>query len=134
MTRLLLGLIINTAALWIADSFVEGIRLIPFGSGDANLVLSYAAVAAVFGIVNAVIGNFIRIVAFPLYLLTLGLVALLVNAGLLTLVAQATPYMGFGLVIDDFSWGVIGALVMSLCNWLIGIALRPFMSPASVTR
>ncbi|MCF8546396.1 MAG: phage holin family protein [Microbacteriaceae bacterium] len=134
MTRLLLGLIINTAALWIADSFVEGIHLIPFGSGEANLVLSYAAVAAVFGIVNAVIGNFIRIVAFPLYLLTLGLVALLVNAGLLTLVSQATQYMGFGLVIDDFSWGVIGALVMSLCNWLIGIALRPFMSPVSITR
>jgi putative membrane protein len=134
MARLLLGLIINTAALWIADSFVEGIHLIPFGSGEANLVLSYAAVAAVFGIVNAVIGNFIRIVAFPLYLLTLGLVALLVNASLLMLVSQARPYMGFGLVIDDFSWGVIGALVMSLCNWLIGIALRPFMSPVSVTR
>jgi len=134
MARLLLALIINTAALWIADSFVEGIHLIPFDSGEANLVLSYAAVAAVFGIVNAVIGNFIRIVAFPLYLLTLGLVALLVNAGLLMLVSQATPYLGFGLVIDDFSWGVIGALVMSLCNWLIGIALRPFMSPVSVTR
>jgi putative membrane protein len=134
MARLLLGLIINTAALWIADSFVVGIHLIPFGAGEANLVLSYAAVAAVFGIVNAVIGNFIRIVAFPLYLLTLGLVALLVNASLLMLVSQATPYMGFGLVIDDFSWGVIGALAMSLCNWLIGIALRPFMSPVSVTR
>jgi putative membrane protein len=134
MARLLLGLIINTAALWIADSFVLGIHLIPFDSGEANLVLSYAAVAAVFGIVNAVIGNFIRIVAFPLYLLTLGLVALIVNASLLMLVSQATPYMGFGLVIDDFSWGVIGALVMSLCNWLIGIALRPFMNPVSVTR
>ena len=134
MARLLLGLIINTAALWIADSFVVGIHLIPLGAGEANLVLSYAAVAAVFGIVNAVIGNFIRIVAFPLYLLTLGLVALLVNASLLMLVSQATPYMGFGLVIDDFSWGVVGALAMSLCNWLIGIALRPFMSPVSVTR
>jgi putative membrane protein len=134
MARLLLGLIINTAALWIADSFVLGIHLIPFDSGEANLVLSYAAVAAVFGTVNAVIGNFIRIVAFPLYLLTLGLVALIVNASLLMLVSQATPYMGFGLVIDDFSWGVIGALVMSLCNWLIGIALRPFMNPVSVTR
>jgi len=41
-----------------------------------------------------------------------------------------TPFMGFGLVIDDFSWGVIGALVVSLCNWLLGIVLRPFMSLA----
>ena len=134
MARLILGLLINTAALWVADWFVEGIHLVPFGAGDANLVLSYIAVAAVFGIVNAVIGNFIRIVAFPLYLLTLGLVAIVVNAGLLMLVSEATPYMGFGLVIDDFSWGAIGALAMSLCNWLIGIVLRPFMSPVGVTR
>lgn len=134
MARLILGLFINTAALWIADWFVEGIHLVPFGAGDPNLVLSYIAVAAVFGVVNAVIGNFIRIVAFPLYLLTLGLVAIVVNAGLLMLVSQATPYMGFGLVIEDFSWGVIGALVMSLSNWLIGIVLRPFMSPVGVTR
>ena len=134
MARLVLGLLINTAALWIADWFVDGIHLVPFGEGDPNLVLSYVAVAAVFGVVNAVIGNAIRIVAFPLYLLTLGLVALVVNAGLLMLVAQATPFMGFGLVIDDFSWGVIGALAMSLSNWIIGIVLRPFMSPVGVTR
>jgi putative membrane protein len=134
MARLVIGLLINTAALFIADWFVDGIHLVPFGEGDPNLVLSYIAVAAVFGVVNAVIGNFIRIVAFPLYLLTLGLVAIVVNAGLLMLVSQATPYMGFGLVIDDFSWGVIGALVMSISNWLIGILLRPFMSPIAVTR
>lgn len=134
MARLVLGLLINTAALWIADWFVDGIHLVPFGPGDPNLVLSYVAVSAVFGVVNAVIGNFIRIVAFPLYLLTLGLVALVVNAGLLMLVSEATPLMGFGLVIDDFAWGVVGAVVMSLSNWLIGIVLRPFMSPIAVTR
>jgi putative membrane protein len=134
MVRLILGLLINTGALFVADWFVDGIRIVPFADGQPNLVLSYIAVAAVFGVVNAVIGNAIRIVAFPLYLLTLGLVAIVVNAGLLMLVSQATPFMGFGLIIDDFSWGVIGALVMSVSNWLIGIVLRPFMSPAVSTR
>lgn len=134
MVRLILGLLINTGALFVADWFVEGIRIVPFADGEPNFVLSYIAVAAVFGIVNAVIGNAIRIVAFPLYLLTLGLVAIVVNAGLLMLVSQATPFMGFGLIIDDFSWGVIGALVMSVSNWLIGIVLRPFMSPAVSSR
>jgi putative membrane protein len=134
MVRLILGLLINTGALFVADWFVDGIRIVPFADGQPNLVLSYIAVAAVFGVVNAVIGNAIRIVAFPLYLLTLGLVAIVVNAGLLMLVSQATPFMGFGLIIDDFSWGVIGALVMSVSNWLIGIVLRPFMSSAVSTR
>lgn len=129
MARLIVGLLVNTAALWIADYFVEGISLVPFGDGQANLILSYIAVAAVFGIINAIIGNFIRIVAFPLYLLTLGLVALVVNGGLLMLVAGVTPYMHFGLVIQSFGWGVVGAIAMSVSNWLIGIVLRPFMRP-----
>lgn len=131
MVRLLLGLVGNTLALWVADYLVDGIRLVPFDDGNLNTILSYAAVAAIFGIVNSVIGNFIRIVAFPIYLLTLGLVALVVNGGLLMIVAAVTPYLGFGLQVESFGWGILGALVMSLCNWLIGVLLRPFMRPVS---
>jgi putative membrane protein len=128
MIRLVFGLIINGVALWLADFFVDGISLIPFGDGgDANLVLSYLAVAAIFGVINAVIGNFIRIVAFPIYLLTFGLVALVVNGALLMLVASVTQQLGFGLEITDFWWGVLGAVVMSASNWILGILLRPFM-------
>jgi putative membrane protein len=129
MVRLVLGLLINGVALWFADFFVDGISLIPFGDGgDANLVLSYLAVAAIFGIINAVIGNFIRIVAFPIYLLTFGLIALVVNGALFMLVASVTQQLGFGLVIADFWWGVLGAVVMSASNWILGILLRPFIT------
>jgi putative membrane protein len=131
MVRLILGLAVNSLALWIADLLVDGIHIVPFGPSNVEIALSYATVAAIFGVVNAVIGNFIRIVAFPIYLLTLGLVALVVNGALLTLVSQVTPYLGFGLVIESFGWGVVGALVMSLCNWLIGVILRPFMRPVT---
>lgn len=131
MLRLVFGLLINSAALWLADFFVDGISLLPFGEGEANLVLSYISVAAIFGVINAVIGNFIRIVAFPIYLLTLGLVALVVNGALLMLVAAITPYVGFGLRVDDFWWGVLGAVVMSLCNWILGVILRPFLGTGS---
>ena len=127
MVRLVLGLLTNAVALWMSDFFVDGIHLIPFADGDANLVLSYVSVAAVFGVINAVIGNFIRIVAFPIYLLTLGLVALVVNGALFMLVASVTQQLGFGLVVDDFWWGVLGAIVMSMSNWLLGIILRPFL-------
>lgn len=127
MVRLVFGLLINSIALWLSDFFVEGIRLLPFGEGDANLVLSYIAVAAIFGVINAVIGNFIRIVAFPIYLLTFGLVALVVNGALFMLVASVTQQLGFGLIVDDFWWGVLGAVVMSIGNWILGIILRPFL-------
>ncbi len=127
MVRLVFGLLINAVALWLSDFFVDGIRLLPFGEGDANVVLSYIAVAAIFGVINAVIGNFIRIVAFPIYLLTLGLVALVVNGALFMLVASVTQQLGFGLIVDDFWWGVLGAVVMSMSNWVLGVILRPIL-------
>ncbi|MFM2412417.1 MAG: hypothetical protein RLZZ587_750 [Actinomycetota bacterium] len=127
MIRLVLGLLINSVALWLSDFFVDGIHLLPFDDGDANLVLSYIAVAAIFGVINAVIGNFIRIVAFPVYLLTFGLVALVVNGALFMLVASVTQQLGFGLIVDGFWWGVLGAVVMSMSNWILGVILRPFL-------
>ena len=127
MVRLVFGLLINAVALWLSDFFVDGIRLLPFGEGDANLVLSYIAVAAIFGVINAVIGNFIRIVAFPIYLLTLGLVALVVNGALFMLVASVTQQLGFGLIVEDFWWGVLGAVVMSMSDWVLGVILRPIL-------
>ena len=90
-------------------------------------VLTFLLVAGIFGIVNGVIGNFIRIVAFPIYILTLGLIALVVNSLLLLLVAWISDLIGFGLQVDGFWWGVLGALVLGLISWLIGIVLRPLI-------
>jgi len=66
-----------------------------------------------------------RIVAFPLYVLTLGLISFIVNGLLLLLVAWISDLMGFGLQIDGFWWGVLGALVLGLISWLIGLIVRP---------
>jgi putative membrane protein len=81
-----------------------------------------------------VIGNLVRIVAFPLYILTLGLIALLVNALLLLLVAWLSSLVGFGLFIDNFWSGFWGALVLALISWLIGIILRPLLAPSNSSR
>jgi putative membrane protein len=100
----------------------------PFAPGGTlESVLTFLLVALIFGIVNGVIGNFIRIVAFPLYILTLGLIALLVNGLLLLIVSWISGLLGFGLVIDAFWWGVLGALVLGLISWLIGILVRPIV-------
>jgi putative membrane protein len=129
MTRFLVRLVINAVALWLTTLIVSGgVRVVPFEPGGTlELVLTYLLVALVFGIVNGVIGNFIRIVAFPIYLLTLGLISLVVNGLLLMLVAWFTDLFGFGLEVDGFWWGVLGALVLGLLSWLIGIILRPIV-------
>lgn len=130
MARFLIRLIINTIALWLTTLIVSGgISVVSFGAeGDTvALVLTYLLVGLIFGLVNGFIGNFIRIVAFPIYILTLGLIALIVNGLLLLLVAWISSLLGFGLVVDGFWWGVLGAIVLGLLSWFIGILLRPLM-------
>ena len=126
--RFLLRLLINALALWLTTLFVSGVRVSAFEPGGTlEMVLTYLLVALVFGVVNGLIGNLIRIVAFPLYVLTLGLIALVVNGLLLLLVAWLSSLVGFGLTVDGFWWGVLGALVLGLISWLIGIILHPFI-------
>ena len=129
MGRFLIRLIINTIALWLTTLVVEGVKVVSYGvDGDAvALVLTYVIVGGIFGLVNSVIGNAIRIVAFPIYILTLGLIALLVNGLLLLLVAWISSLLGFGLTVNGFWWGVLGAVVLGLLSWLIGVLLRPFV-------
>jgi putative membrane protein len=128
MTRFLVRLLINAAALWLTTLLVAGVRVVPYAPGETlQIVLTYLLVALIFGIVNGLIGNFIRIVAFPLYILTLGLISLVVNGLLLLLVAWLSSLLGFGLEVDGFWWGVIGAVVLALISWLIGILLRPII-------
>jgi putative membrane protein len=133
--RLIARLLINSLALWLTTLIVTGVRVVPFAPGEVlQTVLTYLIVAAIFGIVNAVVGNLIRIVAFPIYILTLGLIALIVNGLLLLLAAWLSGLFGFGLVVDSFWWGVLGALVLGLISWLIGILARPLIGGARSTR
>ena len=128
MKRFLVRLVINAIALWLTTLIVAGVTVVPYAANDTvATVLTYLLVALVFGVVNGVIGNLIRIVAFPLYILTLGLIALVVNSLLLLIVAWLTSFLGFGLQVDGFWWGVLGAVVLALLSWLIGIILRPIV-------
>ena len=126
--RFIVRLLINAVALWLTTLIVSGVKVVPFEPGGTlETVLTFLLLALIFGVVNGVIGNLIRIVAFPLYVLTLGLIALIVNGLLLLLVAWISSLIGFGLTVDGFWWGVLGALVLGLISWLIGILLRPLI-------
>jgi putative membrane protein len=52
-----------------------------------------------------------------------------VNGLLLLLVAWISGLLGFGLSIENFGWGILGALLLGILSWLIGVVLRPFTGP-----
>lgn len=127
--RLFVRLLINALALWLTTLILAPhVAVVPFQpQGTLETVLTFLLLAVIFGIVNGVIGNLIRIVAFPLYILTLGLIALVVNGLLLLIVSWISGLIGFGLTVETFWWGMLGALVLGIISWIIGILLRPII-------
>jgi putative membrane protein len=123
--RFLLKIAVSAFALWLTTLIVSGVRVVPYEDSDLATVLTYLLIALIFGVVNATVGTFIRIVGFPLYVLTLGLISFIVNGLLLLIVDWISGLIGFGLEVDGFWWGVLGALVLGIVSWLIGLVVRP---------
>ena len=75
MPKFLISTITNAIALWLTTLIVAGTHVTPYEEGTPlAVVLTYLLLGLLVGIVNGVIGTAIKIVAFPLYLLTLGLI------------------------------------------------------------
>ncbi len=125
--RFIIRVVINAFAIWVV-TLIEPLRVevTPFAPGETlQLVLSLLAVAGVFAIVNTVIGTVLKILAFPLYILTLGLISLVINGFLFWLTGWFTEWWGWGLTVESFWLGVVAALVISIINFVFGIILRP---------
>lgn len=125
MLRFLLGLVVNAVSLWLTTLVLSaGVRVDPYDETVLAAVLTYVLLGAIWGIVNATIGTLIRTAGCCFYVITLGLIALVVNGFLFWLVAWVSGLMGFGLVIDNFWWAILAALIMSIINALLGGAVR----------
>ena len=90
----------------------------------------YIWVSALFGIINAFIGTILRILTFPLTVLTLGLFSVIVNALLL----QITDGLSSHFTIDEFWWTAIwAAIILSLAAMLLDMVVRSVLAPAAAT-
>lgn len=125
--RFIVRVVVNAFAIWIVTLIPAlTVTVTAFPPGEVlQLVLTLLLVAAIFAIVNTIVGTVVKIVAIPLYVLTLGLISLVINGFLLWLTAWITSAWGWGLAIGDFWWGVVAALLISVINWIFGIILRP---------
>ena len=124
----LIRVVVNAFAIWVV-TLIPALQVfvIPFAPGETlQLILTLLIVAVIFALVNTIIGTVIKVLAFPLYILTLGLIGLLINAFLLWLTAWFTSWWSWGLRVEEFWWGgVLAAIIISLINWIFGIILRP---------
>lgn len=118
--RFLGVLVANALALWLTTLILSGgLTVTPYEQSDLAYVLSLVLLGGVWGVVNSVIGKVVRFVSLPLYCLTLGLFALVVNGFLFWLVAWVSSLLGFGLEIKSFWWAIGGALLMSFFSAIL---------------
>lgn len=114
---MLIYLLLRWAAMVLAFVFTDWVL---GGLSINGGFWSYVWVALIFGLVNAVLGTLLKILTFPLLILTLGLFSLLINALMLSL----TDWITDDLTIDAFFWTTIwAAILLSLANLAINMAI-----------
>lgn len=133
---LILGLIVNAVALWVATLIVPGVSLHEAATGgDPSLggienevsiptIAALLIVAVVFTLVNAVVKPIVQLLSLPLTILTLGLFLLVVNALMLMLTSWITTtfdLFGAEYTVSGFWAAFFGAIVIGLVNWVLGM-------------
>ena len=117
---IIIRLVITAVSLWIATLVIDGIRLTT--ESVPSKVGTLLAVAVIFGIVNAVLRPIIKTIGCGLYVLTLGLVSLVVNGLLFLLTSWITGQFDLPFHVDDF-WpsALLGALLVGVVSWLLNM-------------
>jgi putative membrane protein len=109
--KLILRVVINALALGAAAYVVPGIR--------AGSVTSLLLIALVFGLLNALVKPFLKLLSCPLLVLTLGLFTLVLNAVMLLLTARLGGVFGIDFFVEGFRAAFFGALVVSVVSILL---------------
>jgi putative membrane protein len=117
--RFLIRLLATAIALWVATAIVDGIAVT--SSSTWNNAFTLLAVAVIFGVVNAVLKPIIKIFGCLFYLLTLGLIALVVNALLFLLTSWLAELLRLPFHVDGFWAAFWGAIIVGVVSWAINV-------------
>ncbi len=124
MKSFLIKVVVNALAIWVATLVVSGISVSSPRDSTGGTIVTYLVIAAIFGLVNAVVKPVVKVLAFPFYVLTLGLLTFVVNALMLELTAWISSHTSLTLTIDHFWWdAVLGALVVTFVSLVLNAIL-----------
>ena len=118
----LLRVLASAAALAVATAVVPGIELQTASLGSR--ILTLIGVALIFGVVNAVLKPIVKTVGCVFYVLTLGLIGLVVNGLLLWLTSWLAGKLKLPFHITGFWPAFWGAIIVGVVGWLLGILVR----------
>ena len=117
----------NAVGLWLAVTLMKGMN-VPGAPTLLLTIVNLLVVGLVLALVNSLIKPVAHVVAFPLYVPTFGLFALVVNGALLLLTSAITDRLvgvganagvGLGLHVDSFGTAVLGSILVSVVSALV---------------
>ena len=111
--RLLLKWLLSGLAVWIVAQVVPGFYV--------RGVFAALIAALVIGFINATVGAVLKILTFPLTLITLGLFWFVINALMLELASALVP----GFQVRGFFAAFVGAILLSLVNMMLRWLVDP---------
>jgi putative membrane protein len=127
--RFLVSSIISAGAIWLVTFLIPAVTLTPYG-GDGlwQTIGSFLLVGAIFGLINAIIAPVVKVLAFPLYVLTFGLISFVINGALLLFVAWLSTEIGAdiltidgftseGLTIESMGWAILASIIISISSF-----------------
>ncbi|WP_018654431.1 phage holin family protein [Actinomadura flavalba] len=117
--RILIKIGITAVALWVATLLIDGIAV--EGDTTGRRVLTLLGVAIIFGLINAIIKPIVKTLGCAFYVLTLGLIGLIVNALLMLLTGELAQRLDLPFDVDGFWPAFWGAIVVAVVGWILNV-------------
>lgn len=122
MTNFVVKTLANAAALAVAIWLLADITL-DDGSSLGRRTLTLILVALVFGLVNFIVKPVVKLLSLPLFVVTLGLFTLVVNALMLLLTSWLAEQLDLSFHVEGFWTAFLGGLIISVVSWALNMVL-----------
>jgi putative membrane protein len=116
----IIQLLINAGALYVAVLLVPDLD---FSFESEGAWLKFLVVAFIFGLVNTFVRPVLRILTFPITIMTLGIFLIVINALMLLLTGVISAELDLGLTVDGFLAALLGAIVVAIVGFVLSMAI-----------
>ena len=124
MKSIVIKVLVNGVALWVAALLLTGIRFGLPGDTVGNELVTILVVAAIFGLVNTFIKPVLKLFSLPLIIITLGLFSVVVNALMLQLTSWFADQLNVAFHVNEFFWdAVLGSIVITFVSMILNLIL-----------
>ena len=126
MNRILIRLAINAVAMYAAVGlgWIQGLQAQDTGLG------AVVALGLIMGILNTVVRPLMKVLSFPLIIVTLGLFLIVINTGMFWLTGVIGQAFGIGYTVSGFWPALLGGIIVGLVNWFLSMFFKDELEPS----